>query len=532
MLVMAARSAWVASQPHQFTTINTLLEHTAPTSKIPPHFRTLLTYLASLDPNTHVPRPPRPNPNDHTTCITTWLATNNPRPWIWPPSFLSHLLGDTDTTHTAYHTAINTLRTNGTTGALPLALLPLISHQLTTGQWATATTTATQTLPTADETGQLAAAHLRAMLAWINAAQGNTDQCHHYADQALAIATSRHITSTIALTHWALGLNALTQGQPHQATHHLTPLTTPGHPAAHFMINWLVLPDLIEALHHTGQTQQAHTYLQYLTHHAQPHSHPTLHHTYLRTQALLAPHHQTQTLYTQALNTPTPNPFDTARTHLQYAQWLRRNRHIKTARTHLHHAHTHFQHTGATAWTHKTQQELRAAGHHPHHTPTPTTERLRPLGPTTPADPTTPTEPASHTRPVEPVAPLTAPTGPTTAGTTKPTAGLTRHQEATSPHTPTGIAEPTPTGPTGPHQHTPTPNYPTPQQPLTPREQQIIQLAAQGLTNNDIAQQLFLSPRTVGYHLYKAFPKLHITSRHQLTQQPEREYEHNNQQPE
>ncbi|MGX1546070.1 AAA family ATPase [Streptomyces adustus] len=51
---------------------------------------------------------------------------------------------------------------------------------------------------------------------------------------------------------------------------------------------------------------------------------------------------------------------------------------------------------------------------------------------------------------------------------------------------------------------------------LTPRETQIVRLAAEGKTNSDIAQQLFLSPRTVGHHLYKVFPKLGITSRHQL----------------
>ncbi|RSN03644.1 hypothetical protein DMB42_33625 [Nonomuraea sp. WAC 01424] len=51
---------------------------------------------------------------------------------------------------------------------------------------------------------------------------------------------------------------------------------------------------------------------------------------------------------------------------------------------------------------------------------------------------------------------------------------------------------------------------------LTPQERQIVQLAATGLSNRDIAAHLFLSPRTVGQHLYKAFPKLGVTARGQL----------------
>jgi DNA-binding CsgD family transcriptional regulator len=51
---------------------------------------------------------------------------------------------------------------------------------------------------------------------------------------------------------------------------------------------------------------------------------------------------------------------------------------------------------------------------------------------------------------------------------------------------------------------------------LTPQERQIVRLAAQGLSNRDIAAQLFLSHRTVGYHLYKAYPKLGIASRGEL----------------
>jgi DNA-binding CsgD family transcriptional regulator/tetratricopeptide (TPR) repeat protein len=51
---------------------------------------------------------------------------------------------------------------------------------------------------------------------------------------------------------------------------------------------------------------------------------------------------------------------------------------------------------------------------------------------------------------------------------------------------------------------------------LTPQQREVVDLAATGLSNKDIAAKLYLSPRTVSAHLYRAFPKLGVTSRSAL----------------
>jgi DNA-binding CsgD family transcriptional regulator len=51
---------------------------------------------------------------------------------------------------------------------------------------------------------------------------------------------------------------------------------------------------------------------------------------------------------------------------------------------------------------------------------------------------------------------------------------------------------------------------------LTPSEHRVARLAAEGRTNRQIAQALFVTPKAVEYHLANVYPKLGIGSRQQL----------------
>jgi DNA-binding NarL/FixJ family response regulator len=70
--------------------------------------------------------------------------------------------------------------------------------------------------------------------------------------------------------------------------------------------------------------------------------------------------------------------------------------------------------------------------------------------------------------------------------------------------------EPPTTSPTAPEQPPSTPEHPA---GLTSREIEVLKLVAEGLTNAQVAERLFLSPRTVQRHLNSVYHKLGVGSR-------------------
>jgi DNA-binding CsgD family transcriptional regulator len=57
---------------------------------------------------------------------------------------------------------------------------------------------------------------------------------------------------------------------------------------------------------------------------------------------------------------------------------------------------------------------------------------------------------------------------------------------------------------------------------LTPTELDVVRLVSEGLSNNDVAARLFVSPRTVQTHLTHVYTKLSLSSRVQLVQEAAR----------
>ncbi|HXN83829.1 MAG TPA: LuxR C-terminal-related transcriptional regulator, partial [Myxococcales bacterium] len=229
----------------------------------------------------------------------------------------------------------------------------------------------------------------------------------------------------LATAHLARGAAALGEGRHDEAFRHLWPVFDQSAPAFHRFMRWPAVLDLVESAAGSGHTERLPGVLAELEAIAARSEPPILRFQLTCARPHLAGDDEAEALYGAALDLA-GYPFLRGRTLFSYGRWLRRRRRSAESRSPLRDGIALFDALGATLWSKRARQELRATG-----------ERV---------------------------------------GRRTPDA----------------------------------------RDRLTAQELQIAELAAGGLSNREIGERLFLSPRTIGGHLYRIFPKLEITARAQL----------------
>jgi DNA-binding CsgD family transcriptional regulator len=231
----------------------------------------------------------------------------------------------------------------------------------------------------------------------------------------------------LATAHLARGAAAIGDGRHQDAFQHLWPVFDENDSAFHRFMRWPAWLDLVEAAAGSGQTSRLTDVIADLEAISMRSEPPILRLNLACARPLLAADDQAEPLYAAALaNDMAGYPFLRARTLFSLGRWLRRRRRSAESRSPLRESVALFDALGASAWSRRARQELRATG-----------EKVGRRAPDL-------------------------------------------------------------------------------RDRLTAQELQIAQLAAEGLSNRQIAERLFLSPRTIGGHLYRIFPKLEITARAQL----------------
>ncbi len=331
-------------------------------------------------------------------------------------------------------------RLRGASALTPLSytLSVLSELEFRTGNLAAALAAASEAVSIATETGQRGtAAYALVSLARAEAAAGREQATREHADQALNLAEQAGTLSITTYARAALGLLELGLARPERAREQLAPLPelTLGHGLGEpGVVCWQ--PDWIEANIRLGDLEAAGQALTRLEREASSVNRTWALAAAARYRGLLAPDHQFEDHFAQALalHALTPTPFERARTQLCLGERLRRAGQRRRTREQLDQALHTFRRLGAQPWASYTENELSAAG-------------------------------ATHTQAAEAYA-----AGP-------------------------------------PHQF------------LTAQELQVAIAVGEGKTNKEAAAALFLSPKTIEFHLAHIYRKLGIHTRTQLARE-------------
>jgi len=317
------------------------------------------------------------------------------------------------------------LRKQARIGNLPRVLFVQAWSQMEIGDWVGAARQAEEAVCLAEETGaSLWAAAAMTVKANLAGMQGNLEQCEAHALQVERLFLSTGAGFLLAMLQMGRGIAAIGAGRHSEAFEHLQRLFAPADPAFHSGLQLFALADFVEAAVYSERSQAARGLIDDIERMSAPKPVPWVETMLSYGKALLATDEDAERFFLQGLGPPARNwPFLRGRLLLGYGVWLRRQRRPADARAPLREARDIFDALGASPWSDRAREELRAAGE----------------------------------------------------------ASLRRTEQIW--------------------------------EKLTPQELHIAQLAAQGLSNKVIGARLYLSHRTVGYHLHHVFSKTGITSR-------------------
>ncbi|HYN71306.1 MAG TPA: AAA family ATPase, partial [Nakamurella sp.] len=339
-------------------------------------------------------------------------------------------LGDDDGFRRCFTRLLTRSRDSGAIGLVLFALPRLAIADLSAGNWTGAVANATEAVQLARSTGQPALSAMPlAQLALYAALRGDAD--YESLITELGQVTTEQPAGILGVLvqdtqMWAQGSHAALTGQPAEALHHFEQMTQP-------TLTRLAAYDRLDVATRAGHLDTAARWLSDLERFADTVETPHARTVVAYGRALLAAKDSPATaegFFQQALGDQpmgyqpgAARPFERARTHLAYGEFLRRSRRRVDAREQLRTALQMFDDLGATPWAQRAEQELRGSGE------------------------------------------------------------TARKRDAS-----TVVA-------------------------LTAQERQVAVFVAEGLSNREVAAKLFLSPRTIDFHLRNVFAKTGVTSR-------------------
>jgi DNA-binding CsgD family transcriptional regulator len=324
--------------------------------------------------------------------------------------------------------AVDRLRDQGRLGLLTQALVHYAWAATYAGDWSAAAAAGSEAARLARDTDQppfgLTGELIAGLVAGLRGREPDLDGQIAGAETTLRAMRGGPL---LAPAHLARGAAALGEARYEEAFRRLWPVFDEDDPAFHRFMRWPAILDLVEAAARSGHLEQATRVMAELEEIAARSGPPLLLILLSCARPLLAADEDAHALFEAALaQDRSAYVHPRARTLFSFGTWLRRQRRGIESRAPLREAIEIFDVLGATRWSDRARQELRATG------------------------------------------------------------------EALGPRRPDVRDQ------------------------LTAQELQIAGLAAQGLSNREIGERLFLSHRTIGSHLYRIFPKLGIISRAQL----------------